>query len=260
MDILYYFDAYAKEFEAEVLEVNGKYIVLDKTAFYAAGGGQPYDTGKIISDNEYNVVSVGKVDGKISHEVDKEGLKTGDKVKGIIDWDRRYKLMRMHTAAHIISTLIHNKTGALITGNQLDTDKTRVDYSSEIGKDKIEEYIKEANEIINRNLEVKSYFISKEEAAEIEGLTKLAMKLPEREKIRSVEIGDFDKQADGGTHVKNTREIGKIVFLRVENKGKDRKRLYFELSWITFAIKLEGIIFMNFNVKVSGYILIWLFL
>src|SRR3989338_8416752 len=146
MDILYYFDAYAKEFEAEVLEVNGKYIVLDKTAFYAAGGGQPYDTGKIISDNEYNVVSVGKVDGKISHEVD---------------------------------------------------------------KDKIGEYTKEANEIINRNLEVKSYFISKEEAAEIEGLTKLAMKLPEREKIRIVEIGDFDKQADGGTHVRNTKEIGK---------------------------------------------------
>ena len=130
MDILYYFDAYLKEFEAEVLEVDGKYIVLDKTAFYATGGGQPCDTGKIISKEEYNVVSVGKVDGKISHEVDKEGLKTGDRVKGVIDWDRRYKLMRMHTAAHIISSLIHNKTGALITGNQLDTDKTRVDYSS----------------------------------------------------------------------------------------------------------------------------------
>lgn len=232
MDTLYYLNAYAKEFEAEVKEVNnGKYVVLDKTCFYSSGGGQPHDTGKIISDKEYDVIYVAKADGKIIHEVDKEGLKAGDKVKGIINWDRRYKLMRMHTATHIVSTLIHNKTRALITGNQINVDETRVDFSLDVfDKEKIKEYIEEANEIIKKNLEVRSYFISKEDAENISGLTKLAMKLPEREKIRIVEIGDFDKQADGGTHVKNTKEIGKIVFVKAENKGKNNRRIYFKLT------------------------------
>lgn len=230
---LYYLDAYLKEFKAEVKEVNnGKYIVLDNTAFYPIGGGQTFDTGKLVSNNkEHNVVYVGKFDGKISHEVDNEGLKMGDMVKGTINWDRRYKLMRMHTATHIVSTLIHNETGALITGNQLEPDKARIDFSLEdFDKEKMKEYIEKSNEIIKRNLNVKSYFITKEEAEKIPGLTKLAMKLPERESIRIVEIGDYDRQADGGTHVKNTSEIGNVVFLTANNKGKNNRRIYFTLN------------------------------
>src|SRR3989344_7922493 len=229
MDILYYFDAYAKEFEAEVLEVNGKYIVLDKTAFYAAGGGQPYDTGKIISDNEYNVVSVGKVDGKISHEVDKEGLKTGDKIKGIIDWDRRYKLMRMHTAAHIVSGVFHKEAGALITGNQLDLEKTRIDFSLEnFDREKINEYFSKSNELVNKDLPIKIYTMPRAEAEKDSAMFKLAKELPSSIKdIRVVEIVGFDRQADGGTHVRSLKEVGWIEFLKAENKGKDNRRVYF---------------------------------
>src|SRR3989338_2611371 len=131
-------DSYCKECEATVTGVkDGKFIALDKNLFYPRGGGQPTDTGKIIRGNddlnqndsnmckfgddrishEFKVVFVGKFDGKVSHEVDKEGLKEGDKVKCIIDWERRYKLMRTHTAAHVLASTMHKELGALITGN-----------------------------------------------------------------------------------------------------------------------------------------------
>ncbi|MBI2673586.1 alanyl-tRNA editing protein [Candidatus Woesearchaeota archaeon] len=228
----FYQDAYLKELNAEVTEVNGKFIVLDDTIFYPSSGGQPYDSGKIIHENEtYNIIFVKKFDNKLSHEIDKEGLKAGDKVKCILDWERRYLLMRMHTATHILSTLIHNKTKALITGNQLGLDKTRIDFSLEnFNREDIKKYVDEANEIINHNLETKSYFITREEAMKIESLTKLAKGLDENLKeIRIVEIGDFDKQADGVTHVKNTKEIGKIELVEIENKGKNNRRVYFRL-------------------------------
>ncbi len=228
----FYRDAYLKELAAEVVEANGKFIILNDTIFYASGGGQPHDTGKIIYENEvYNVIFVKKFDNKLSHEVDKEGLKVSDKVKCILDWERRYILMRMHTATHILSTLIHNRTGALITGNQLNIDKTRIDFSLDnFNREDIQKYVNEANEIIKQNLATKSYFISREEALKLESLTKLAKGLDENLKeIRLVEIGDFDKQADGGTHVKNTDEIGKIELLEIENKGKNNRRVYFRL-------------------------------
>lgn len=228
----FYKDNYLKELDAEVIEANEKFVVLSDTIFYPNSGGQLYDTGKIIlGDEVFNVVFVKKFDDKISHEVDKEGLKPGDKVECILDWERRYLLMRMHTATHILSTLIHNKIKALITGNQLGLDKTRIDFSLEnFNRENIKEYIGEANEIINQNLETKSYFITREEAMKIESLTKLAKGLDENLKeIRIVEIGNFDKQADGGTHVKNTKEIGKIELVEIENKGKNNRRIYFRL-------------------------------
>ncbi|MBU2634502.1 MAG: alanyl-tRNA editing protein, partial [Nanoarchaeota archaeon] len=181
---------------------------------------------------EYNVVYVGKFDGKISHEVDKEGLKVGDKVRGVLDWDRRYKLMRMHTASHILSGVLHKETGALITGNQLGVDKSRDDFNLEnFDKEEIKNYIDKANEILDRNLDVKISFLKKDEALKDKELFKLAAGFKhDFEEIRIVEIGDYDKQADGGTHVKNTKECGKIEFLKCDNKGKNNRRVYFKLS------------------------------
>jgi len=232
-DLLYLQDSYMKEFEAVVESVkDDKYIVLDKTAFYPNSGGQPHDTGKLIKDNEeFNVVFVGKFGGKISHEVDKPGLKQGDKVKGVINWDRRYKFMRSHTAAHIVSTVIHNETNALVTGNQISEDKVRFDFNLEkFDRDAFQKYIDKANEIIQRDLEVKSYVLDREEAMKIPDLFKLAKGFPEDiKKIRIVEIGDFDKQADGGTHVKSTKEIGKLELIKLENKGKNNRRMYYGL-------------------------------
>lgn len=231
---LYYQDAYLKQFEATIQEVQDeKLIILDKTCFYPQGGGQPPDVGILIHNGEtYTVAHVGKKDGNIIHEVAKHGLKKGDKIKGEINWNKRYKLMRMHTAAHTISAVMHSQAGALITGNQLDEEISRIDFALEqFKREQIEQYIEEANQYIRKNLPVKSYFISKEEAESMEQLSKLAKGLPQDIKdIRIVEIQGLDKQADGGTHVTNLKEIGKIILDRLENKGSKNRRLYFRLE------------------------------
>ena len=235
---LYMEDSYLREFEARVVSVtkggeNKFFVVLDRTAFYPNSGGQPHDTGKFMKDGvEYPVVYVGKFSGKISHEVSKEGLKEGDVVKGIIDWERRYVLMRMHTAAHVISEVFHKETGALITGNQLGLDHSRIDFSLEkFDREKISELFEKANEIVKKDLKVRSYFLPREEAMKIENITKLANVLPPNVKeLRIVEIEGFDIQADGGTHVRSTKEIGEVKFLKAENKGKNNRRVYYTLS------------------------------
>lgn len=231
--MIYLEDSYAREFEATVEEVNnGKYVVLDKTLFYPNGGGQPYDTGTITKDGEeYKVVYVGKFDGKISHETDREGLRVGDRIKGKIDWERRHKLMRYHTAAHVISGVINKETGALITGGQLEMDKARIDFDLEnFDREKISEYFAKANEIIKKDLPIKTYYMTREEALKISELAKLAKGLPDVEKVRVVEIEGFDRQADGGTHVKSLGEVKGIEFLKAENKGKNNRRVYFKVK------------------------------
>ena len=140
--------------------------------------------------------------------------------------------MKMHTAAHIISAIIHKKTGAMITGNQLDTEKSRIDFSLDnFNKEKIKEYIEEANNEIKKGHKVETSIISKEEAEKIKNLSKLAKGLPPNLKeIRIVKIGNIDEQADGGTHINSTSEIGEVKLLSVENKGKSNRRLYFSLE------------------------------
>jgi len=231
---LYMDDSYLKEFKAIVESVkDDKFVVLDKTAFYPNGGGQPYDTGVLIKDNEeFPVVFVGKFSGAISHEVSKPGLKQGDAVTGKVDWERRYKLMRMHTAAHVLSGIFHAKLGALITGNQKDTDKSRMDFNLEnFDKEKIEEMVKLANQIIKKDLPVKVYYKKREEALKIPGIVKLAGKMPpDIKNFRIVEVEGVDTQADGGTHVKSLKEIGTIEIIKLDNKGKNNRRLYFTLK------------------------------
>ena len=227
-------DSYLKEFEATVESVkDDKYVILDKTAFYPTGGGQPHDTGTFVCNGEdYPVVYTGKFSGQVSHEVSKPGLKIGDKVIGRINWDRRYKFMRMHTAAHILISIFNRESNVLITGNQIDEDKTRIDFSMEnFDREKIVKYIGMANEVIKQDLPVKTYYLPREEAMKIPGVVKLANALPPDVKnLRIVEIPGIDIQADGGTHVKSLSEIGEIVFLEAENKGKDRKRVYYTVK------------------------------
>jgi len=239
-DALYLDDCYLKEWEAEIAKADKKYIILDKTAFYPRSGGQPWDTGEMlrVSDNEvFKVVFVGKFEGSISHEVDKEGLKEGDRVKCRIDWNRRHRLMRMHTAAHVLSGVIEKETGALITGNQLDIDHSRIDLSmEEFDKEKIIEYVKESNEFIRKDLLIKISYMPREEALKDKSLFKLAGVSPESmippsvKNIRIVDIVGLIKEADGGTHVKSLKEIGEIRFVKAENKGKNNRRVYFTLQ------------------------------
>lgn len=233
-EALYLDNAYLKEWTATIESVkDGKYIVLDKTAFYPKGGGQPYDKGTISKDGEsYKVEYVGKFSGKISHEVDKDGLKKDDQVKCQLDWERRYNLMKMHTAAHILSNIIYNRFDAKITGNQLGVDKTRMDFSmEEYAPEKYQEVIEKANQIIKKDLQVSVYYISREDIKDHPELNRLTVGLPKNiERIRVVKIGNIDEQADGGTHVNHLGEIGKIELLKTDNKGKDNRRIYFSLK------------------------------
>jgi len=231
---LFLADSYLKEARATVISVNdGKYVTLDKTIFYAKGGGQPHDTGQIIRQGEvFNVVYVGKFSGEISHEVDHVGLQNGDVVCCILNWERRYKLMRSHTAAHVLAALLNKGTGALITGNQLEENHVRFDFSLEkFDRTILEEYLVRANELFEDDIEVKWYELPREEALKIPGVVKMAEAFPpDLPVLRIVEIVGLDKQADGGTHVRNLREIGKVELVKTENKGKNNRRIYFKLS------------------------------
>ncbi|MCS7106452.1 MAG: alanyl-tRNA editing protein, partial [Candidatus Aenigmarchaeota archaeon] len=215
--------------EAKVLKIEGNKVILDQTCFYPRGGGQPSDTGEIEGIKVLETLKQGE---EIIHVLEKEPwFKVNDLVKGKIDWERRYKLMRMHTAAHIISAVINRETKALITGNQLDLEKSRIDYSLEtFDRALIEDCIRKANEIAAQGLEVKTYFLKREEVEKIPSITKLAKGLPNLQEFRIVEIVGLDLQADGGTHVKNTKEVGKIKIEGLENKGKDNRRIYFSLE------------------------------
>lgn len=230
---LYLEDSYLRECDAYVVSVkDGRYIVLDQTVFYPKGGGQPWDTGKIMKSNEvYNVAYVGKFSGEISHEIDRAGLKERDRVHCILNWERRYKLMRSHTAAHTLASLLCKETGALITGNQLQEDKIRFDFNlKEYSREILEIYIDKANELLGKDIPVKWYEIPREEALKIPNVTKMAKaSFPDVPKLRIVEIVGVDKQADGGTHVKNLKEVGQIELIKTENKGKNNRRVYFKL-------------------------------
>ena len=228
-------NSYLKEFEAKVVNVNDKYIILDKTLFYPKSGGQVNDTGTLtrLKDNkEFQVVFAVKVNDDISHEVSETGLQINDMVRGKINWDRRYKLMRLHTAAHVLDAIFHEDNGVLITGNELTPEKGRIDFNLQnFSKEKVQEFIDKANEVINKNLQIKNYYLKKEEAMKIPGIVKLANAAPpDLPILRITEIVDLDTQADGGTHVKSLKEIGKIVLLRIENKGKERKRVYYDVQ------------------------------
>lgn len=238
--LLYHTNSYLTEFTATITEVNkdeaGKavFIILDQTVFYPTGGGQPHDTGTLtrIKDNKpFNVIFVGNVNGQISHQIEGEGLQIGDTIQGKIDWQRRYQLQKMHTACHVLSSVFIKEAGALITGNQLNLDQSRIDFSLDtFDREKIQEHINKANDLLATHQDVEVSFMPRSEAEKIPELSKLAMGLKQGiNEIRVVKIGNIDTQADGGTHVKNTKEVGKIELIKCENKGKSNRRLYFKL-------------------------------
>ena len=237
-EALYLKDSYLREFDAVVESASeGKFVVLNQTTFYPASGGQPCDEGVIVNEKgeEFNVIYVGKFSGNISHEVSKEGLKLGDKVKCRISWERRYALMKLHTATHVLSEVLYKNTNATITGGQRGLEKSRMDFSLEdYDLEKIKSYVDEANEVLKKDLRISIKFLSKEEAMKLSRLSKLA-KSPEvifkgMDEIRIVSIGDFDIQADGGTHVNSTIEVGELEFIKCDNKGKNNRRIYYKLK------------------------------
>jgi misacylated tRNA(Ala) deacylase len=242
---LYLLNPYLKEFEATVAKADRNYIGLDQTGFYPNAGGQPFDKGTMerLSDHRsFQVVYVGKFDGMISHEVNEQGLQAGDRVLCRIDWPRRHLFMRYHTACHILAAVIHQETGALITGSQIGEERTRIDFSLEdFNREQIYSYGEKANHMIKKGLPVKFSFLTRHELESDPSLVKLAKGMPKLEtdsqglsnqnqEFRIVEIQGLDKQACGGCHIRNTSEIGTIHIKDVENKGKSNRRVYFTID------------------------------
>lgn len=236
-ELLYQFDSYLREFEARVVEVLERGLVLDRTAFHPRTGGVANDLGVIfVGGRRLEVVDV-YVDREkrvVIHRVEGvlEGVERGSVARGVIDWNRRYRLMRLHTAAHILAAVMYRDYGALITGGSVEPDYAYDDYSLDRFDRRIfEDVVSKANEVVGRGLEVRIYWLKRDEALKIPGVVKLAEKTPpDVEILRIVEIPTVDVQADGGPHVGNTREVGEIVMIKAENRGRNRKRLYYTVK------------------------------
>ncbi|HUT79601.1 MAG TPA: alanyl-tRNA editing protein [Candidatus Bathyarchaeia archaeon] len=232
-ELLYLLNSYMKEFEATITEISddGLDVYLDKTAFYPGGGGQLNDTGKLsINGKEFDVLKVSyNSNREVIHRLNEPAnADIGSIVLGKIDWSKRYMLMRYHTALHILCGLIWKEFGAVVTGGNMDLDKARMDFNLEdFSKERVEYIEKRVNEEVKASREVIIRILSREKAFQIPDLirTKINLLPPQIKEVRTVEISGLDLQADGGTHVKNTSEVGKVRIIETINKGKENKRI-----------------------------------
>jgi misacylated tRNA(Ala) deacylase len=228
-------DAYAAECPAMVEEVEDGAMVLDRTVFYARSGGQPGDTGTIEGPGgQVRVVDTVKREGRVLHLVETGDLPApGDRVTAKIDWERRYLLMRTHTALHVLSAVIWSEFGAKVTGGNMEPGSARMDFeldgiTVELGR-RVEERL---NEVLAEGHPVTIRFMPRAEALADPDLIRTKVNLiPEHvDPIRVVEIGTVDKQADGGTHVADTSEVGTVRVTKTESKGAGNKRMRIEVQ------------------------------
>jgi len=231
-------DSYLKEFDGKIISVNAesRVVILDRTAFYPGGGGQPCDFGLLtVNGAVYPVTKVKKQGANALHFLggDAELPEVGASAHGAIDWERRYQLMRTHTAMHILCGVVFRDYGALVTGGNMEPLKGRMDFEFETMR---KELVAEIEAAINVEAEkghhIKVNVLPREEAFQIPNLIRTKINLlPEGIKeIRTIEIVGLDLQADGGTHVKNTVEVGKLRVTNYKSKGKINKRLYVEVA------------------------------
>lgn len=226
---LYWEQPYSQEFTAKVQSIDGNKIELDQTLFYPRGGGVSFDTGSL---GGAKVVETGKDGDRILHTVASQPqFRVEETVAGKVDWERRHRLMKMHTAGHLLSALFYSRANCRITGNQIDVDRSRMDFDlEEFDRSKIESYVEEGNKLISQDAQVKTYFLDRDEALKLPDMVKLAEAAPPADKqLRIVEIAGIDRQADGGLHVAHLKEIGRIQLLKLENKGKTNRRLYYNV-------------------------------
>jgi misacylated tRNA(Ala) deacylase len=233
---LYLYDSYQKTFEAKIQSVEDNQLVLAQTAFHPLTGGVAYDTGTIAkSGRQHRVlrVEINRETKEITHFLDDAGgLSAGDVVTGTLDWERRHRLMRLHTAAHLIAAIMYRDYSALITGGQVDCEQAKLDFNlPRTDREVFEDAVAKANCEVAKGTMVKMYFLERTEALKVPGVVKLAERMPPQVKeLRIVEIPGIDVQADGGPHVGNTREIGEVNLVKIENKGKAQRRVYFTVK------------------------------
>jgi misacylated tRNA(Ala) deacylase len=230
--LLYHDDSYLSTFDAEVVAVEGDALALDATAFFPGGGGQMADRGALLAaGRQLPLVGLEKRDDVVWHlvEVGAGPLPAvGDRVTGELDWDFRYRMMRTHTALHMLCGIIFRDFGAQVTGGQMYPDRARMDFAIEtFTPEFVRDIEARVNEAVASPHEIKVYTLPREQAFAIPDLirTKINLLPPEIATVRIVEIVGLDLQADGGTHVRSTHEVGGIRVLKTENKGKQNKRM-----------------------------------
>ena len=223
---------YIREFDATVVERGFDFVVLDRTAFYPLGGGQPSDTGRLEwPGGKVDVREVTKKEG-IRHHLVQNPDTVPDKVKGVIDWDKRYGHMRMHTAQHIVSGVVYDLWKARTVGNQLYHDRSRIDFAPvKFTDEMVSELESKTNEILATGAKVETEtmcrdILMRDVDAQRANLDLLPKSVQE---LRVVKIAQFDTCPCAGTHVRSLSEIGRVKVVKRENKGKDRERITYEL-------------------------------
>ncbi len=233
--LLYHENSFTFECSARVVAVEGDEIALDATVFFPGGGGQMPDRGIITWDNrgqEGSVIALNKRDDVVWHTLDRLPPPVGTEVVCTIDWDFRYHMMRTHTALHILCGIIWKEFGVQVTGGQMYPDKARMDFAMEnLNKERITYIEEKVNDAIEADYPIRVYTLPREKAFAIPDLVRTRINLlpADIEDVRIVEIVGLDLQADGGTHVKHTKEVRGIKITKTENKGKINKRIEIRL-------------------------------
>jgi misacylated tRNA(Ala) deacylase len=240
-ELLFQRDAYLRHFAATVVAVDpaARAVALDRTAFYPGGGGQPPDEGSLVrptDDRSWPVAGARKEGDAVWHLLggDAPLPDLGDRLRGEIDWDRRFRLMRTHTALHVLCGVVFADYGALVTGGNMGPDRARMDFemeSADFTPERVAAIERRANEEIAAGRDVRVRILPRDEAFRIPDLIRTKVNLlPEGiAEVRVVEIVGLDLQADGGTHVANTAEVGGLRVVGTRSKGKANKRLEIEL-------------------------------
>lgn len=237
-ELLYQTDSYLREFDASLISVLAaeRSVVLDRTAFYPGGGGQPCDFGNLVVDGvTYPIDKVKKQGNDVLHFLggDQPLPSTGSAVQGALDWARRYELMRTHTALHILCGTVFRDYGALVTGGEMEPGKGRLDFEFETMRGELVREIEASiNQEAGKGREIRVQILPREQAFQIPDLIRTKINLlPEGiTHVRTVEIVGLDLQADGGTHVRNTNEVGRIRVVDYKSKGAINKRIYIEIE------------------------------
>ena len=235
-ELLYTTDSYVREMAAAVEAAGALGVVLDRTAFYPGGGGQPADTGTLVDEGgaRYEVTGLKRAEGALWHLLAGEARpEVGAALRGEVEWERRYRLMRTHTAMHILCGVVWRDYGAQVTGGQMEPGLGRLDFEFErMSKELIGEIEAKLNAEVAAARDVRVRVLPRDEAFAIPDLirTKINLLPPGITEVRTVEIVGLDLQADGGTHVANTREVGPLRISDYKSKGAINKRIYVALD------------------------------
>ena len=241
-ELLYQRDSGLRAVEATIVAVDAesRLVALERTVVFPGGGGQPSDDGmltRIADGRQWPVLAARKTGGVVWHELggDEPLPDVGERVRVELDWERRYRLMRMHTALHVLCGVVFRDYGALVTGGNMGPDRARMDFemdSADFTPERVAEIERRANEELRAGRDVRVRILPRDEAFQIPDLIRTKINLlPEGiPEVRTVEIVGLDLQADGGTHVQNTREVGTLRVVGTRSKGKANKRLEIELT------------------------------